>query len=145
MDKRFLRVGNYIKYIYKDKCKIGIVRNIKYTGRLTIVIENENQSVLVINTKTDFSPNNIHITEEWLYSFGFKKMIESEYTLNTYELNGLEVWDKNGDFSEVLFLTNKLSVTLQGVHHLQNLYYELLQEQLELKDSSLVTLRLECN
>lgn len=146
MDKKFLRVGNYVLNNHNGRSRYAMVAKANWKGQLTISLESErlgSEFYRISSLELTVAP--IPINKQWLHSFGFKLMPESEYTLNTYELNGIEVWDKKGDFSEVLFLTNKLSVTLQGVHHLQNLYYELFQDHLELKDNSLVTLRLECN
>lgn len=140
MDKKFLRVGNYLLNEYNDRINYAMVVKVRDSGKLTIRIEQKGD--LYFNVSPVLSKiSSIAINKEWLESFGFMLMPETEYTLNTYELNGFKVWDKKGDFSEVVYLTNHMSVVIKGVHHLQNLYYELFQEQLQLKDGTLVTLR----
>lgn len=146
MEKKFLRVGNYVLNHHNGRSRYAMVLKANSIDRLTISLESDREeSEFYRICPSELSVTAIPINKQWLQSFGFKLIQESEYSLNTYELNGFEVWDKNGDFSEVLYLTNKFAVTLQGVHHLQNLYYELFQYQLEMKDNSLVKLRLECN
>lgn len=75
----------------------------------------------------------LKLTENHLSRFGFSRMPESEYTLNTYELDGFQLWDKHGDFSEVVYQSNKDSVILKTVHHLQNLFFDLKGAQLKFK------------
>lgn len=146
MEKKFLRVGNYVLNHHNGRVRYAMVLKANSRDRLTISLESEREeSEFYRICSNELTVTAIPINKQWLESFGFKLMPESEYTLNTYELNGFEVWDKNGDFSEVLYLTNKSSVILMGVHHLQNLYYELFQNQLHLKDNTLVTLRSDCN
>lgn len=146
MEKRFLRVGNYVINHHNGNIRYGMVVNANAKDKITISLESDREDRKFYRiSSSELSVTPIPINKEWLQSFGFKLMPESEYTLNTYELNGFEVWNKNGDFSELVYLTNKSSVILQGIHHLQNLYYELFQEQLQLKDNTLVALRLECN
>jgi hypothetical protein len=56
-------------------------------------------------------------------------MPESEYTI-TYENEGFQLWDKKGDFSEILYLNNCEYVELKTVHELQNLFFALKGKEL---------------
>jgi hypothetical protein len=62
-------------------------------------------------------------------------MLESEYTLNTYEVDGFQLEDKNGDFSELFYLNYRESVDLKTVHELQNLFFALKGKELTLKQN----------
>lgn len=141
MDKRFLRVGNYMLNKHNGKVNVVMVVKAKANGKITIALENEGNPFYHVGAQCSLS--HIPVNHEWLTDFGFVKMHESEYTLNTYELNGFEVWDKNGDGKEFFYMNNKNSVKIKGIDHLQNLYYELIQESLTLNHrSGLTTLKL---
>jgi len=43
------------------------------------------------------------------------------------------LWDKKGDFSEILYLTNRESVELKTVYELQNLFFALKGKELTFK------------
>lgn len=70
----------------------------------------------------------ITLTEEWLIRLGLKKMPESEYTCDTYDLAGFKLWMNNGKF---LFNDN---IEIKHVHRIQNLYFDLKNEELTLKE-----------
>jgi len=74
------------------------------------------------------SMNGIKLTEEWLLKFGFELMKQSEYTLNTYELNGIKLWNKKMDFSELIFEFSNQNI--KYMHQLQNLYFALTNKEL---------------
>jgi len=78
----------------------------------------------------------LKLTKEHLRRFGFTLMNESEHTLNTYELDGFQLWDKKGDFSEVEFLTNRDSILIKSVHELQNLFFALKGKELYLEKNN---------
>jgi hypothetical protein len=74
----------------------------------------------------------IPLTEEWLIKFGFKLMVETEYTLDTFELNGVQLWNKKRDFTELRY--NTCGIDVKHVHSLQNLYFALTGEELTIKE-----------
>ena len=67
----------------------------------------------------------IPLTEELLLRLGLKKMLETEYTLNTYEFAGFKLWIHKGKF---LFDSR---IEINYVHQLQNLYFALTGKELE--------------
>lgn len=67
----------------------------------------------------------IELSEEILVKLGLKKLPPSEYTLNTYGLAGFNLWIKDGKF-----LFND-SIQIDFVHQLQNLYFDLSNEELK--------------
>lgn len=74
----------------------------------------------------------LKLTKDHLKRFGFILMQESEYTLNTYEMDGFQLWDKNGDFKELVYSSNREFVQLRTVHELQNLFFALKGKELNL-------------
>lgn len=60
-------------------------------------------------------------------------MQESKYTLNTFEIEGFQLWDKNGDYVELFYLNNRESVHLKTIHELQNLFFALKKKELSIK------------
>lgn len=70
----------------------------------------------------------IPLDGHWLKRLGFTLMPESEYTLDTYQNDKLQIWNKKGDFSE-LYL-NILHTRIYFVHQLQNLYFALSGKEL---------------
>ncbi|SHK84573.1 hypothetical protein [Chryseobacterium polytrichastri] len=73
----------------------------------------------------------IALNEEWILKYGFTLMPENEYTLYTYELDGFQLWNKNGEFSEIEYLTNRESILVKYVHQLQNLFFALKGKDIE--------------
>lgn len=122
MEANELRMNNLVSVneTYRDK------------GDL-LTLNQKNFEILIVNqTYRRIFP--IPLTEEWLLKFGFTLMPESEYTLNTYEFDEFQLWNKNGDFSEMKYLTNRESIVVKSVHQLQNLYFALKGEELTIKD-----------
>lgn len=117
-----LRLGNLV-YSEKDKCNVNVgVGDFLYK-------ENEY-----------FQP--IQLTEEWLIKFGFEKYsTESEFycldstsiyegTLNyNYKKNFISLSGMNNYYPEELMLVKPMLY----VHQLQNLYFALTNEELEIK------------
>lgn len=64
----------------------------------------------------------IPLSEEILIKAGFVKMFETEYTINTYQLGFIKLWDKKGDFSQ-LFIQLHEYIEIKHLHTLQNFYY----------------------
>lgn len=109
-----LRIGNYV---YRQSSKLIIDKSSVYQ------IEN-------VNLQSSLKYDPIPLTKQWILDLGFKKIIESQYTLNTYEFYGFQIWDKFNDFSDVVYLTSQGETHLETVHHLQNLFFFLKGEEL---------------
>lgn len=76
----------------------------------------------------------IHLTEEWLLKFGFEK--KADYQFFNMQLV-LEFWKILNKKIDVRFRINEnesiIICEIQYVHQLQNLYFALCGEELELK------------
>jgi hypothetical protein len=108
-----LMIGNYIKW--KDNGSIF---------EITIDLFFDKYFCNHLN-KGHFEP--IILSEEILLKCGFEKLAETEYTINTYELDNVRVWVNNGKFFVLsLFHINYL-------HELQQLYKILTKQELEIK------------
>ena len=75
----------------------------------------------VIVLYEDLKP--IPLTEEWLLKMGYDLITESHYALS-----GHLIWKCND-----LFMCDKNGIILKHVHQLQNLYFALTGEELEIK------------
>lgn len=122
-----LRIGNYIKLMLNDE-------------DFVIVQVTLNDLEAVDNKKGLYEP--IPLTEEWLLNFGFEKN-DHLIILTLNKCTYLEL-DNNGDFYNVFIkqfdTTDKsindtigLGIELINVHELQNLYFVLKGEELEVK------------
>lgn len=86
----------------------------------------------------------IPLTEEWLLKFGFKKITDTKWNYKVgqwriYQCNFIErqinnfgvlTYDYNGDVDGVA----NFSYGIDSVHQLQNLYFALTGEELQIKD-----------
>ncbi len=124
-----LRIGNYVRYFEENDSRIdGIEFNYCHlTDASSIYYE-------------DIKP--IPLTEDWLLKFGFK-----ESTYGTFQIDGLfrtEIGNDNYDpvhevhegFKSHLvdIESNNISKEIKHVHQLQNLYFALTGEELEIKE-----------
>lgn len=117
MNVRELRIGNYTKVkdmncvvwsFYENGIHIGLGKCFNFQ---------------------ELEP--IELTEEWFLRFGFKKEIESEYTRDSFCMGKVSLWNKNLDFSVLIFMPT--STEIKYVHQLQNLYFALTGEELTIK------------
>lgn len=108
-----LRVGSF--YNYNDN-------PIKLDGSLLATY---------LQNDTDLYLYPIPLNKEWILKFEFELMKESEHTLDTYSKKGFQVWNKNS--SELLFICNSMTIYLKFVHQLQNLYFALTNNELNIK------------
>lgn len=73
----------------------------------------------------------IHLTEEWLLKFGFK-FTDNSYLSPTFNLTErLRIIGYEGNFR--LVVNKFMTIKIEFVHQLQNLYFALTQEELEMK------------
>jgi len=80
--------------------------------RISAILENQ-----------DLQIQPIPLTEEWLLKFGYTKISNSSF-MNS----GHGIWICNN-----LFMCDKNGINLKHVHQLQNLYFALTGEELEIK------------
>jgi len=105
-----------------------------YYGQIVIVLEikrNENIELGYFTNSIGFerkltekhSPKQIPLTEEWLLKFGYDLITE-----NHYAIPGHLIWKCND-----LFMCDKNGRIIKHVHQLQNLYFALTGEELQIK------------
>lgn len=123
-----LRLGNYVIDNRARICQVTEINNdtseIAY-GFMAWPINGEG------TTTTPHKP--IPLTEQWLLDFGFKEGSNTEYTNNTYVKKGVSFWNKNRDFTCIVFETFR-GLEINYVHQLQNLYHSLTGEELTIKE-----------
>lgn len=117
MEANELRIGNLIQYNEGGKCKvIGIHEfgvDVEFIEETTYIEFDQ------------FSP--IPITEEWLLKFGFEL---KNWGIKVWYLKGFEI-DHNFYLKGIDW-----GVRFKYVHQLQNIYFALVGEELELKPSA---------
>jgi len=101
-----------------------------------LVINSSNETVIVreiSETLVKTTPDDIHLiselkpiplTEEILLKCGFLKC---NFTENHYDIKGMRVWKCNS-----MFLCDKNGIHIKHLHQLQNLYFALCGEELEI-------------
>jgi hypothetical protein len=120
MQSKDLRIGNYIYDSAKNKHRITSINDLELG--------------LGVHSITFRFAEHIPLTEEWLLNFGFTKSdgyIVGSETVPFYYFEDLEYNLKSG---ECMF--ENFTVNLDKVHELQNLYFALYSEELELKHES---------
>jgi hypothetical protein len=105
-----LRVGNYISALGKITTQVegfciwdGLIQNSDFAER----------------DVEDF--DEIRITEKWLIDFGFNKCFETCFELNGFILN-----------EDFILMDIDITIKLDYVHQLQNLYFALTTKELKL-------------
>jgi len=132
MQSKDLRIGNLVKGNSRGGTHILDIGILKY----------------IDETKSGYSP--ITLTEEWLVKFGFEKYTDKDEIV--YSHLGLKYCDVyltedereiipefsfySYDSKDYLTLIYGLEIQIEYVHQLQNLYFALTGEELELKHES---------
>ena len=120
-----LRIGNLIS---KDS-KIFEMRSIMPPG----VKHNIGVRRLFDNEKfvvTDEFCSGVPLTKEWLLMFGFNKRCkDKKHSILEYYINSFEIIDT----SSIFYFHWPNTISIQYVHQLQNLYFALTGEELEVK------------
>ena len=139
-----LRIGNYVDI---TKCTEDSIEEIMYYEKVTSVEQRFIGSQSSTGNLAEFI-NPIPLTEEWLLKFGFNKIHESEtydkikvsYIDDEYAYwkPGLYLLSKNGDWWCFYRYTDEdtgfeIHSNVEYVHQLQNLYFALTGEELEIK------------
>ena len=104
MKAQDLRIGNLFTQKGSQFVEVATFETFELLSRGAILIES------------------IPLTEDWLLKIGFKLMKETEYTLDTYEINGVQIWCPDRDrFNTGKHL--KYDPLMKYVHQLQNRYF----------------------
>jgi len=123
MEARELRIDSWIQVTALIKRDVPQTREVQVTSKTFELCEKYPEK---------HSP--IPLTEEWLEKFGFEK----EKTLNIFwawNLDRLRISKlEENDICDVTYTTiGDLYLTIQSVHQLQNLYFALTGQELEIK------------
>lgn len=120
-----LRIGNYVRTYGQD------------VGHRTIVgITPEGVNLLEQDEKIDYNLiEPIPLTEEWLEKFGFEDYGSDSWFKARYENENLCINIlKSGEFCvEGVGVKGESGMYIEYVHQLQNLYFALTAEELEIK------------
>lgn len=74
----------------------------------------------------------IPLTPEWLDRFGFNEITSPSHYARRFRKNRVDIyWMPNGSF---FFRYNQKEIKIEYVHQLQNLYFALTGEELEIND-----------
>jgi hypothetical protein len=123
-----LRIGNLINCIIYDEDDNGDEKKIEAVGKFIGFDPFESfwwvECDLVREYYDEFAP--IPLTEEWLVRFGFKKIITAG---SIFQFSEFHVQN----FSPLGFFECRNHIKIEHVHQLQNLYFALTGEELELK------------
>ena len=122
MEAKHLRIGNYIE------------RHNKVTGVKDIVQVDGGTPLLAFEGMTTLKFNPIPLTEECLLKFGFAQRLKT-YDCNFYENRKLSI-NIRSDYATVFLKQYKQDsylISIEYVHQLQNLYFALTGEELEIK------------
>jgi len=137
MKASVLRIGNYVDTINRENkvhipdglpLKIGAIEFFKV--KLYKIDEPfYAQSVYIKRSLSDIAP--IPLTEEWLIKIGFKQndLIKSEYNIGTERVAKID----HGFFFDRYHW--EASKRIKYVHQLQNLYFELTGDELQIKET----------
>jgi len=132
-----LRIGNYVKWKTEDVTTFEIIN---YITSQTIGLESD----IDFDTLTPielFKP--IPLTEEWLLKFGFERQLKMKWAgdgwihpnsilFDLYKKNKYMGYYQAGRHTKDFFYA--VSIEIMFVHQLQNLYFALTGEELEIKE-----------
>jgi len=142
-----LRIGNKFHGAGMDQTVFEIHDN---TDRGRIKQEGYEQLIMCVENKNQYKPveiSPISLNHEWMLKLGFEA-IKNESYINGIEyclkvdkegdtqFNGIGTHEKNGDLVvNVLCRGNYVCNTLDYVHQIQNLYFTLKREELNINES----------
>lgn len=131
-----LRIGNYItssRQYFKEPV-IGVVYQVSNAG---ICFEYDEQGEMrgISNPLKHILP--IHLTEEWLIKFGFRK-IETEFSsffAKEWGTNGVEIVKWSKTYNAFMYeLCQSKDKHIEYCHQLQNLFFALSGEEITISE-----------
>ena len=132
-----LRVGNFV---FDDDNEIVKVEKI-HSKRYQQWNEEDDDSAVEFTKESDLENlyyskvNPIPVTEEWLLKFGFLRGVDAVYYIKSKHMY-LKIFEKIGHvLGSVDKYSNcfKISDDIKYIHQLQNLYFALTNQELEIK------------
>lgn len=127
MEAKELRIGNYVELL-------GHVVEIECISRLPMLNEMYwLKCKKYVDTKIiHFKP--IPLTEEWLIKFGFYYSDDENEFLELKLMHNVKLYaDYSNNFSTAILRIKENEVKIKHVHQLQNLFFVLTGEELEIK------------
>ena len=124
MNPRELRIGNLVS-IFNSIC---VIDTVALHGCWCTLLESEKDRSLTLEYNAYIEP--IPLTEEWLLKFGFKKD-----TFGSWKRDNCLYWiDKDGGVLQIASgFAAIINAPCQYAHQLQNLYFALTGNELELQ------------
>lgn len=119
-----LRIGNWVQY-QRNPITVELKQVIGVSEDSITILEGNQDGSCYPKSCNLFSP--IPLTEEWLVKFGFRQVMKKD---NYITFNNGVI--KISLFSKYCVVRGH-GITIQYVHQLQNLYFALTGEELELK------------
>jgi len=131
IDSRELRKGNLVKCLVH--LPIGFNRPKLTFSEVIELRENDIETGEGFHKYREVGP--IQLTEEILEKCGGEKTGENEYHLNTYneEIKDIILLVEAANFYLGDENKNKSSLSIESLHHLQNLYFDLTKIELRVK------------
>lgn len=113
--KEYLRIGNLIE-TYGKPMIVGCIAEFGISGN------NIDSKSYVKYSNPTLQP--MQLTEEWLLKFGFNGDVNRS---NYFNIKGMSIWKCND-----LLMCDKNGIIIRYVHQLQNLYYALTGDELQI-------------
>ena len=129
MNAKEFRIGNFV---FDDENEVVKVENIMSNR---FVVWNDMEDCVLFSKKNDsinmFASkiNPIPLTEEWLLKFGFVEEFENKFYKNSL---AIEVFENEC----IVYLGDFVDLAIKYVHDLQNLYFSITREELELSSAA---------
>lgn len=123
-----LRVGNWVRYCDNN---YQIQQIIKRNGKYALIFENLYHGVWIDEVEK------IELTEDVLLKCGFELIYDGYYTRELYLIQDTRfdflINKQNFELSELVYIGDTYYRNVRYLHELQNLYYAITKEELEVK------------
>lgn len=133
-----LRIGNYHEYLVEDRVderqQYWTVGKIDWQDLKFLSEREEIHAEFTPDTEPKEHYRAIHITEEWLLKFGFKKHIDDIYILWSAEYGLFQISKRLPIGSYAVWVTGTLGC-FKYVHQLQNVFHALTNCELQLNET----------